>query len=269
MEESLKLFGQIRHFRGWAQSLRGLCQVFAGLGEMATAFKAVDQLISEAHKAGEWGEQAGALMQKGQMLVRQGRFDEALAAMKDGQAAFAKAGSAAGQAHALESQGRARQQQGQPAEARAFFQRAAEAYAQCGSREGEARLAVRLGDLDASQIGGDGGEASYKRALILSRQHKMGDYSLGALLGMAGMLFGRGRILDALNLGVLCARCLEEGLMPVSEEGFNEELFQKAADLMGQLGSRLMRNVLEEAGVRVASEDARKLLKESLETYGA
>ncbi|HTB23161.1 MAG TPA: tetratricopeptide repeat protein [bacterium] len=265
VEESLKLFGMIRHFRGRAQALRSLCEIHAGLGDLTTAFIAVDQVIADAHAAGDWAGQAGARLQKGQLLARQQKFDESLLLMQEAQADFSKVGSALGQGLALESQGCTHLKQGQPGSARTLFQQASQLFGQSGLRDGEARLCVRLGDLDSAEGKTDGGEAWYQKALKLSRQNKPGDYSLGALLGLAALMQKQGRHLEALHFALLCERILSEGLMPASEAEFYEELGVKSAALTAKLGSKLMRSVIDEARLKMAKEDVRAMLKESVE----
>ena len=265
VEESLKLFGQIRHFRGRAQALRLLCEIHAGLGDLEAAFKAVDQVILDAQAAGDGAGQAGALLQKGQLLARQERYDEALALMQEGQAAFAKAGSAQGQALALEGQACTRLKQAQAGAARGLLLQACQAFAQCGAPDGEARLHVRLGDLDFTEAKHESGEGSYQKALRISRQHKPGDYSLGALLGQAALLHKQGRHLESLHLGLLCERSL--GLMVASEAEFYDELGVKVGALLARVGSKLLQSVIEDARAKMQKEDARAQLKEAIEKY--
>jgi predicted ATPase/class 3 adenylate cyclase len=269
VEESLKLFGQIRHFRGRAQALRNLCVIHVGLGDLNTAFRAVDQVIADAQAAGDWAGQAGGLMQKGDLLARQQKFEEALALMQEGQAGFAKVGSALGQALALESQAGVRLKQGRANLARGLFLQASQGFAESGAKDAEARLCVRLGDLDFSEARNESGEGMYQKALRLSRMNKPGDFSLGALLGMAALLHKQGRNPDSLSLALLCERALGLGMMPASDAEFYEGLAVKSKALLAQLGSKLMRSVIDEAGAKLDKQDARALLRESVEKYGS
>jgi len=263
VEESLKLFGLIRHFRGRAQALRNLCEIHAGLGDMGLAFRAVDQVIADAQSAGDWAGQAAGLLQKGQLLARQQKFDEVVALMQEGQEYFAKVGSTLGQALALESQACTRVKQGLPTEARGLFQQAGQIFSQSGMHDGEARLCVRMGDLDFAEGRTDAAEGVYQKALKLSRQNKPGDYSLGALLGLAAVFQKQGRNLESLELALLCERTL--GLMPASDAEFYEELAKKSEAMMAKLGSKLMRSVIDESRAKMAKEDARALLRKFLD----
>ena len=264
-EESLQLFGQIRHFRGRAQAMRGLCELFMGQGDLATAFQILDKSIAEAQAAGDLSGQAGSLMQKAQMLASQQRYEEALALMQAAQAAFAKAGSDPGQALALEGQANANQGQGQRVLARRLFEEAGQAFNRAGMPDGEARVFVRLGDLDAAEAKPQGGEAYYKRALKLSRLNKPGDYSVGALLGLAGVFHKAGRKLEALHLGLVCERLLASGMMPASEPEFFAELKQRSEAALSLIGGKLLHSVVDEARAKLSKEDARGLLKECIE----
>lgn len=266
VEESLKLFGQIRHFRGRALALRILCDIHVGLGDLDSAFRAVEQIVIDARAAGDLGGQAGALMQKGKLMAKLGRFDEGLAVLQEAQAGFAKLGSALGQGQALEAQACAKLRQGHGSQARGLFLQAGEAFAQAGARDGEARAYVRLGDLDYAEGKNEGGEGSYLKALRLSRQGKLGDYSVGALLGLAGVMARQNRALEALQLGLLGERVLP--LMPAPDAEFHDELEAKTVSVMAQLGSKLLRSVIDEAREKMAGKDARALLKEAVEKGG-
>ena len=204
-------------------------------------------------------------MQKAQLLAGQGRTDEALALMQAGQAAFAKAGSELGQGLALEGQAGVYLRRGDLVMARRVYEEASQVFGRAGIPDGEARLCVRLGDMDAAEGKPDGGLGFYKRALRLSRQNKPGDYSLGALLGMAINLQKLGRKLESLQLALLCERVLKLGLMPPSEPGFNADLVKRAEAVLGQIGAKLMQSVVDEARARLAKEDARAQLKEGIE----
>ena len=269
MEESLKLFGQIRHFRGRSLALRILCEIYAGLGDLDTAFRAVNQIISDAKLANDPSGQAGALLQKGKLLVRQQKFDEALATILESQTLYAKMGSTLGQALALENQACTRLKQGQTPTARGLLQQSCQVFAQAGQRDGEARLNIRMADLDFSESRGDNGEALYQKVLRLSRQNRLGDYSLGALLGMAALLQKQGRNLEALTPALLCERALAVGLMPASDAEFYEDLNRRCAALLAQVSSKLMRSVIDEARAKMAAQDARTLLKESVEKFAS
>jgi tetratricopeptide (TPR) repeat protein len=225
----------------------------------------VDKAIAEAQSAGDLGGQAGALMQKGQLLAGQGHGDEALALLRSAQTAFAQAGAEAGQALALEAQGSVLLQLGQGEQARRCFEQAGQAFERLGMHDGEARLDVRLGDLDAAEGKAQGGEARYKRALRLSRQSKLGDYSLGALLGLAAAFNKAGRRLEALHLALLCEQALAQGLMPASEPEYFAELGRRAEAVLGQIGSKLLRSVIDEARAKLAQQDLRALLKGCVE----
>jgi len=265
LEESLRLFGRLRHFRGRAQAMRSLCELCAAQGDLPTAFEIVDKAIAEAHAAGDLSGQAGALMQKAQLLKGQGRLDDALALLQAAHATFAKAASELGQALALESQGCAFLAMERPVPARRQFELAADAFIQAQAQDGEARLCVRLGDLDAAEGKQQGGEGYYKKALKLSRLSKPGDYSLGALLGLAAAWARIGRKLEALHLALVCERALELGMMPASEPEFHADLARRADAVLAQIGGRLMRSVIDEARAKVAREDARALVKECVE----
>jgi class 3 adenylate cyclase/predicted ATPase len=265
LEQSLELFGRIRHARGRSQALRSLCEILAAQGDLETAFEIVDKAIVEAQGRNDAAGQAAALIQKGQLLTGKGEFDKALASFGGAQAAFSRAGSEAGQALAMECQAVARLQQGQATVARNLLEQACQKCALAQLREPEARLCVRLGDLDASEGKPQGGESWYKRALRLSRQHKPGDYSLGAMMGLSLHLLKQGRKLEAMGLALSCERCLALGIMPASDPEFYAELVRKSEALMAQVGSKLLHTVLDEARARMASQDARGLLKENLE----
>ena len=269
LEESLDLFGRIRHARGRALAMRSLCEVLAGLGEMETAFELVDKAIAEAQGRGDPAGQAAALLQKGQLQAGRQDFEKALASMKSAQEAFDKAGSEPGQALAMESQAGIYLQQGHASLARPLLERACQKFVQAQLRDGEARPCVRLGDLDAAEGKAQGGEAWYRRALRLSRLHKPGDYSLGALLGMALLLHKQGRKLESLNLALACERGLALGIMPASDPEFFAALGRKSEAVLAQIGSKLLHSVVDEARAKMAGQDARAALKESLEKYWA
>jgi class 3 adenylate cyclase/predicted ATPase len=265
LEESLALFGQVRDFRGRTQAMRSLCDLCAGQGDLGMAFQILDKAVAEALAAGDLGGQAGALMQKGQLLASQERFKEALALMQEAQAVFVKAGSEQGQALALEGQACAVQRQGDGGLARRYFEEASRIFGRAGMHEGEARACVRLGDLDASEGKIQGGEASYKRALRLSRQNKPGDYSLGALLGLSALFHKQGRKLEALHLVLACERAQAAGILPASEPEFSADVQRRTTALLGQIGGKLLQSVVDEARGKLAKEDARALLKECVE----
>ena len=266
VEESLRLFGQLRHFKGRAQTLRALCEIHAGLGDLKTAFRALDQVISDAQLIGDGVGQAGALLQKGQLLARQDGWaeaaEDALGLMQEAQAAFAKAGNAQGQGLALEAQAGLRRRQRQAGMARGLLQDAGAFFAQAGAHDGEARVQVRIGDLDAAEGKGEGGEGWYKKCLRLSRQHKLGDYTVGALLGLAVVQHKQGRKLEALQLALVAGQAL--AWMPVSEAEFHEELAARATTVLGQVGLRLLQSLVDEAREKLAKDDIRARLKEAV-----
>ena len=201
------------------------------------------------------------------LLADQKRYEDALALMQAAQEAFGKARSVLGQALAMEAQACARRRQGQAGPARLLFDQAFQAFGQAGLHDGEARVCVRLGDLDAEEAKPLGGEGWYQRALKLSRQNKPGDYTLGALTGLAGILHKQGRKLEALRLALLCERILHSNLMPASEAEFHAELGREVEEVLARIGTKLMRSVIEEARAKMAQEDARVILKESMERY--
>jgi len=267
LEEGLRLFEKVRNFRGRALTMRSLCELFAAQGNLDLAFQVVDKTIAEAQAAGDWAGQAGAQMQKGQLLAGQQNFDEALELMQAAEGAFVKGGSKLGQALAMEAQGCARLKQGKLGFTRTLFDQACQVFNAAGLLDGEARLSVRLGDLDGEESRPKAGEGWYQRAVKLSRQHKPGDYSLGALLGLAALFHKQGRKLEALHLALVSERALQLGVLPPSEPEFHAELGPRCASVLAQIGSKLMQSVIEEARAKIVQEDPRALLRECLDKY--
>jgi predicted ATPase/class 3 adenylate cyclase len=265
LEESLSLFGQIRHFRGRALVLRSLCDLCAAQGDLASAFQVLDRAMAEAKAAGDGTGQAGAMMQKGQLLAGQKNYAEALGLLQAAQAAFAAAASEQGQALALEAQGGVILAQGDALLARRCLEQGVQTFARSGLYDGEARVCVRLGDLDSAEGKAPAAEALYKKALRLSHQNKPGDYSLGALLGLAGLLTKAGRKLEGLQMALLCERALGAGMMPPSEPEFFADLGRRAQATLAQIGAKLMQSVIEEARAKMAKDDVRALLKDYVE----
>jgi hypothetical protein len=87
---------------------------------------------------------------------------------------------------------------------------------------------------------------------------------LGALLGLAALQLKQGRKLEALHLALVCERALAQRLFPPSEPEFYGELEQRCRALLDRLGGKLLASVIEEARVRLSKQDARALLKDSL-----
>jgi tetratricopeptide (TPR) repeat protein len=265
LEESLLLFGRLRHLRGRAQSLRLLCEAWAAQGNLASAGETVDRAIAEAQAAGDLSGQAAALLQKAQLQAGQGALDAALESLEAAHTCYAKAGSESGGALVLEAQAVLWLQKGEERAARDLLSQAMERHNQLGQRDGEARLAVRLGDLDMQEGKPGLGEGWYSRAMKLSRLQKPGDYTLGALLGQAALAHKQGRKLEALHLGLLVERGLATRMMPPSEPEFYAELGRRCEALLAQVASKLLGSVIEEARAKLARQDARALLKEQLD----
>jgi class 3 adenylate cyclase/tetratricopeptide (TPR) repeat protein len=265
LEESLLLFGRLRHLRGRAQSLRLLCEAWAAQGNLASAGETVDRAIAEAQAAGDLSGQAAALLQKAQLQAGQGALDAALESLEAAHTCYAKAGSESGGALVMEAQAGLWLQKGEARAARELLEQAMDRHHQREQRDGEARLAVRLGDLDAQEGKPGAGEGWYNRALKLSRLQKPGDYSLGALLGLAAIAHKQGRKLEALHLALLVERALATRMMPPSEPEFYAELGQRCEALLSSVASKLLGSVIEEARAKMAKQDARALLKEQLD----
>jgi class 3 adenylate cyclase/predicted ATPase len=265
LDESLGIFGRLRHVRGRAQALRLLCDAMASQGRLADAAQAVDRAIGEAQSAGDASGQAAALLQKAQLQSGQGALDAALESLDAAHACFAKAGNEAGGAQVLEAQANLWVQKDELRAAREQLEKAFERYGQLGQRDGEARVAVRLGDLDAAEGKPGTGEGWYTRALKLSRLHKPGDYSLGALLGLASIAHKQGRKLEALHMALLAERGLATRMMPPSEPEFYADLKPRCEAVLAQVATKLLGSVIEEARAKMAKQDARALLKEALD----
>ena len=265
LEESLSLFGQVRDFRGRTQVMRSLCDLCADQGDLAAAYQILDKAIAEAQSAGDLPGQAGASMQKAQLLAGQGRTDEALALMQAGQLAFAKVGSDMGQGLALEGQAGIYLRKGDVGTARRVYEEASQLFGRAGITEGEARLCVRLGDLESGEGKADAALNAYKRALRISRQNKLGDYSVGALLGLALNFHKTARKLDAMHLALVCERALSAGVMPASEPEFFAALKLRCEDIVGQVSAKLLGAVVDDARARLLKDDVRRLLKECVE----
>lgn len=262
-EEALSLFGRLRHLRGRALALRSLCEAHAAKGDREAAVRTVERAVAEALAHGDVAGQAAALLQKAQLQAPLDA-EAALATLQTARACFAQAGSESGAALALEARAGVLCQKGDRRGARAALEEALECHVQKGQREAEARLCVRLGDLDQAEGRPQGGEPWYQRALRHSRQQKPGDYSLGALLGLAALQLKQGRKLEALHLALVCERALAQRLFPPSEPEFYGELEQRCRALLDRLGGKLLASVIEEARVRLSKQDARALLKDSL-----
>jgi hypothetical protein len=124
---------------------------------------------------------------------------------------------------------------------------------------------VRLGELDAAEGRGGDGEGWFKRALRISRQHKPGDYSLGALIGLSRAQLKQNRKLEALQAALLCERSLTARIMPATDPDFYGELKGKAEAALNAAVAKLLRNVTDEARGRLEGTDLRAQLKELIE----
>ena len=269
MLRSLRLFTQLRNPKARAEALRRLCEIEAGMGAVEQAFKVVDQIITESEAGQDWGGQAAALLQKSRLLRQTGRGAEALPMLEQARHAFAQAGSAAGEASCLEDLAMALQEQGEGGRARLALEQAIQGYSSCGNPEGEARALVRMSDLDLAENKLDKSEACCQQAIKMSRIVKLGEHSLAALLGIAALYQRQGRMSEALRLAVLCERALQEGLLPAPHPGFHSSTVKKAEALLAQLGAKIMQSVIDAARAKIASEDLRLALKESIDKLAA
>jgi len=182
---------QARASLTWAEALRFR-------GHLLAAERVVRDAIALRPQSDD-ARRASLTRELGEVLFRQGRNDDALAAVRAAEESFVRVGDAQGQAHTLLNIGQVLFRQGRNDDALDAFRRADEVYARVGDELGQANASLGIGDVVLRQ--GHYGAAIEAFVRADEGYERVGDEfsRANASLSLATALFSQGRTGDALD----------------------------------------------------------------------
>jgi predicted ATPase/class 3 adenylate cyclase len=270
VEEALKIFGSLQYDKGMQAAFKNLAGIHWALEDFASALALTDRFLAYADSLPDAPWKKGrAFMEKAEILLRLGNFEEALGLSAQGLQAMQNARSVTGAAEAMEVQADIHVAMGNFGIARELYKKANLDFTQ-GGPAWHGRRAwsfVRMADMELAMDRRPDAFRNYGRALNLVDHSGLEDFAVAVLRALAAILIKEKKHLDALRFLALSERMnLDPKLVlwkPRSAEKTRQETSQQLADL----GSKLIQSTVDETRAWAKAAALGPFFKETLAKY--